>query len=445
MNLTCIFHELCCPANYEPIIRKKYAKLIHDVAFADYAHGTQNVEEIAEKLAAEVRSKTYMPGFVSPKKIFFLAGGRRRKRNVYPLQAKDLIIFTLLEQLLLRCLNPQDFANVYSNILGKNFLHAVRQLGKTFKANTKDGKIDLYIMNSDISKFYDSVPVDQKSILWDQLKSLYESHTNREHIPYVSMLIEFGVHPFIAKDHSGSFYQNIIGLPTGSPLAGVLSDIYLKPLDQFFTQIPNSCYVRYVDDVIFIHPQAETILDCAKKAQTILEGMRLNFNLTKTQYFYLTRCGRRSPVKGFQGRDFIDFLECRIHANGVISASNKNVRKLLRNIRRRLAATLRLMNPVNEPTWRDKLPVLIKTVNASLSPRNPLHLEVVDTILKKSDDRQQMRFLDRQILLLLGQHALGKKGVKILRTLSFRQILAYGPVFSFSRYKNGKKNELPFE
>lgn len=443
-NEKCLFQELCCAENYLPIIERKYSKLIHDLDFAAFANNCSSPREIAEKIASEVAEKVYMPKSVVPKQIFFLAGGKKRRRYVYPLKGKDLVIFILLEKLLLRCLNPTDYCHVYSNFLGKNFLHAVHDLAKAFKANAKDNKLDLYLVNGDITKFYDTIPLDQHSHLWDQLNELCVNNTSSEHLPYLTKIIQSSVHPYISRESGNHYFQNIIGIPTGSPLCRLLSNIYLKPFDDHFSKIDGGNYLRYVDDFVFLHSNPKTVLEAFADAEKVLSGLHLKINADKTYFFYLTRCGRASPIKGFTGRDNIDFLACRIHANGVISASNRNLRNLFKAVRRRMASTMRLIQTQgNLAGWQEKLPYLVQTVNAVLNPKHPLSAEVVQTILKKNQDIRQMKFIDRQILLLLAQQATGIKGVKAFRTLPMKEILKRGPVFSLARYK-WKSHEYSF-
>ena len=81
-----------------------------------------------------------------------------------------------------------------------------------------------------------------------------------------------------------SFYKQTSGLPMGSPLSPVLACLYLETLESgpFEYIIPrNSHYFRYIDDVLFLHPQNVNIPNLVKSLSSVEPSINFTF---ETEY-----------------------------------------------------------------------------------------------------------------------------------------------------------------
>lgn len=77
------------------------------------------------------------------------------------------------------------------------------------------------------------------------------------------------------------------GIPQGSPLSGMLSNIYMMNFDKLCSVMMNNlngCYFRYCDDMIFIFDNSnDNTLDAVLKIFFEIEKMNLKINHKKTQ------------------------------------------------------------------------------------------------------------------------------------------------------------------
>ena len=70
------------------------------------------------------------------------------------------------------------------------------------------------------------------------------------------------------------------GIPMGSPLSGALACIFLKTLEcgAFKSIIPkNSVYLRYIDDVLLIHPRRTEIPNLTLQLNKIEPTIQFTF------------------------------------------------------------------------------------------------------------------------------------------------------------------------
>ena len=109
----------------------------------------------------------------------------------------------------------------------------ISQLGDVLTTN-----FPMYVVKSDISKFYESIDRARllKEIDHDQLLSL----SSKSHIKCI--LSEF--------DQLSGMQ---VGIPRGVGVSAYLSELYMRSIDQRIAQIPGlTYYARYVDDIIAI-------------------------------------------------------------------------------------------------------------------------------------------------------------------------------------------------
>ena len=80
----------------------------------------------------------------------------------------------------------------------------------------------------------------------------------------------------------GTAYTQQRGLPMGSPLSGVLACLFLESLEKgpFKPIIPrNSIYLRYIDDVLLIHPRRTKIPDLVNELNRIEPSIQFTYEL----------------------------------------------------------------------------------------------------------------------------------------------------------------------
>ncbi|GLQ31952.1 hypothetical protein GCM10007876_24310 [Litoribrevibacter albus] len=75
------------------------------------------------------------------------------------------------------------------------------------------------------------------------------------------------------------------GIPQGSPLSALLSNIYMLEFDKWAKEVINLCsghYYRYCDDILFIVPE-EVSKEIESRASLRIQDLRLSINPDKTE------------------------------------------------------------------------------------------------------------------------------------------------------------------
>lgn len=114
-------------------------------------------------------------------------------------------------------------------------------------------------------------------------------------------------------------HQEPYGIPQGSPISGVLANVYMLDVDQMINSAARELggmYIRYSDDFMIILPDT-TEIDAGKELGRIAEMMkqapRLTLEPSKTQYFHfengvLTNCGKEIHEEADDSSRTINFL-----------------------------------------------------------------------------------------------------------------------------------------
>ena len=109
------------------------------------------------------------------------------------------------------------------------------------------------------------------------------------------------------------------GIPQGSPISGILANVYMLDVDKQINDAVNELggmYIRYSDDFMIILPDAPEI-DAAKElkriADMVKQAPRLTLEPSKTQYFHfengvLNNCGKFFHENADDSSRTINFL-----------------------------------------------------------------------------------------------------------------------------------------
>lgn len=109
------------------------------------------------------------------------------------------------------------------------------------------------------------------------------------------------------------------GIPQGSPISGILANVYMLDVDKQINDAVNELggmYIRYSDDFMIILPDAPEV-DAAKElkriADMVKQAPRLTLEPSKTQYFHfengvLTNCGKIFHENADDSSRTINFL-----------------------------------------------------------------------------------------------------------------------------------------
>jgi len=144
-----------------------------------------------------------------------------------------------------------------------------------------------YVLDADISSFFDAVPWDR---LFAKLRALFP------HEPLVP-IVEAWVRAPVRFD--GRLFERDRGLPQGAVISPMLANLYLDELDE---ELLGKDYrlVRYADDFLILCKDLEQARAAREDARRAVEALGLELNLDKT------------TIASFeQGFSYLGYLFCR--------------------------------------------------------------------------------------------------------------------------------------
>lgn len=214
-----------------------------------------------EAINASIANGTYIP---SPAKRIYIQNGDKQ-RPIDLLTGRDRILQRMVSQIL-SIQFDETFSNSSHGFRPKRGRQtAARQILDLFEQGNR------YVLQLDISKYFQNVNRDM-------LMNLVEKRTD-----------DPALLQFIRRSISAGYYENDQlhcpekGIPQGSPISPILSNIYLNELDQELDSrgIP---FVRYADDAAIItstYEQAEVVFRYLQKWLPEKLGLPLSVEKTK--------------------------------------------------------------------------------------------------------------------------------------------------------------------
>lgn len=180
----------------------------------------------------------------------------------------------------------------------------VRAIGRV--RHILDVEMKKWLVTCDIDDFFDNIPHEK----------LFRLFQNKFNDPHLTRLIRLWVK--MGKISKGySWKDNIEGIPQGSILSPLLSNMYLHQFDVFMSKT-KAGYVRYADDFIILCDSRSDAQKTLNSASVFLENI-LHLKLNKEKYI-------RHASKGFE------FLGISIFPNK-ISISPKKFEKIKSKIK----------------------------------------------------------------------------------------------------------------
>lgn len=161
---------------------------------------------------------------------------------------------------------------------------------------------------------------------------------------------------YYAKIHDSGLIQTNAnycrqrGIPQGTPISGLLSNIYLLDFDRDVLSLVNSIgglYRRYCDDVVVVCPadQAEQV---ASKTQELIRKVQLEIQPDKTDVIYfrstergLVSCKEREGISTRKPMQYLGFEFDGRHSYLRPSTIARFLRKMVRHIDRQVAIRTR--------------------------------------------------------------------------------------------------------
>ena len=186
-----------------------------------------------------------------------------KKRLVMALNFRDRVVQWAIYRQLNPLLDNQFYYHSYGCRVGKGTTRAADRV--QYWMRMADRKpVDWYYLKLDISKYFYRVDhevllkilgekfPDEPQLLW-----LMTTIINCDHTP-------FGLPPGVGVDDippSERLFE--VGMPIGNLTSQLLANVCLDQLDQYIKhELRIHCYVRYMDDMVLIHPDKMLLNDC---------------------------------------------------------------------------------------------------------------------------------------------------------------------------------------
>lgn len=369
-------------------------------------------DRVVELLRRAMVDATFRPASAHLARSF-IAGKWREIARLDPL---DLIAHGVVAEVLGERLESFLSPRVYSYRVKRSPWHALRWLGnlaKVHSAKRPDPRTrGIYVLRADIHSYAPSIPLDDDSDLWPQLREVCGLD---EASPHWALLRALVSQELLGLD--GERLSRDKGVLFGAPTSNALMNLYLMPLDAAMVAHRGG-YARFGDDVLFAHSDPKRVQQGRVILERVLAARRLEPSPTKMHVLYWNGAARPSlawPEAKAVAK--VQFLGGCVGFDGTVSMSPAKWKIMLNDVRGRIRRTARLM-PDETPEARAK--VLASVVNEAFDLRSDLGLGHKEMVADLVSDRAQLAQLDYLLALWVAEAASGERGPRAFRRIGYR-------------------------
>jgi hypothetical protein len=360
-------------------------------------------------LAAELRAGRYAPAPATVHRVRL-----DKERDLFRFRAADFVVHSVFAELLAEAIEPTLSPCLYSYRAGRSSFEAVRALAGYARAHRR-ARPDprgrgLHLLHCDVKSYGDSIPLGARSALWSDLHAALGAD------PLIAALVR----PALRLDDDAAATP-LVGLATGSPIATVVTNLYLAPLDRALDAVPGAFYARYGDDLVFVHPDAAVVADAEARLGAVLATRGLSANADKRQRCFWNGAGRSAPEA--PGATHVTFLGCRVGFDGTVGLTRAKLRAVLLDLRARVRRAARLAAEL-APGARSA--VVCAALAGALDPRSPAATPYAPWLRGIVNDRRQLAALDHELGRAVATALTGRGGVRAFRDLPPRTLRALG-------------------
>lgn len=377
---------------------------------------------------ARLLAEAVATGAYRPKPAMVARVQLDKERELYRFTAADFVVHTLFAELLGTALEPRLSPRLYSYRAGRSSFVAVRALAAYVRAHRAAQpdpfRRGLHLLHCDVQSYGESVPLGERSRLWPELSELVGDH------PLVRALVRPEV-----RNSDGAVAVPLVGLPTGSPIATVVTNLYLGAADRVLDAIPGSFYARYGDDLLFIHPDADQVAQAERRLEEVLAQRGLRANPSKRQRRFWNGAGRSEASGEVAGTTHITFLGTRIAFDGTVGLPPAKLRLLLVDLRarvRRAAIAAAHLIADDRPT------TVCAAIRTALDPRSPCATAYAPWLRSIVTDRRQLRAIDHELAQAIATALTGRSGPRAFRSLPPARLRQLG-LPSLVAARNGRR------
>lgn len=270
------------------------------------------------KAVVEVSKLNYRPGLYT--QAFIPKSDGSYRELTIPDQT-DLLLQRELAGLLYQKLGDQLLVQSYAYRKGQGTVQAIKQIQKWRKQFP-----DKVIIRCDIDRFFDTISLP---LLLIKLEQYIVD-------PFIMHLVELWVKSGVLTSQN-DYLPNEEGIPQGSPLSPVLSNLFLHELDLMIKEKITPFFIRYADDICLIIDEDKSPISII---QMLTDFLNHNLRLKLNNEFFI---GKPGDTFTFLGIEFLPGLQLGIaddkfykieeKINQVLKLESHNHEKLLQKIK----------------------------------------------------------------------------------------------------------------
>ena len=392
-----------------------------------------NGPEELDKLHKELVNRKFAFSPAKPLKIF--RSGKERTVFIWPWRERvvDLMLYQQLNQRLDRCFSRSVYAfrwHGYGLDLCQN--RVARFIGRY----RKDA---IYVVKRDVANCFPSLP---HALLKEAVAAVIAPGDYLEQL----LLDHIGFSYFL---EDGELITADAGVPFGAPTACLLANLALTPFDQALAELPESCYTRYADDMLFLAADRKTAGRASEIFDAVFARLGLGSKEAAAVNGILAKIPAADPAESFTVLPGLKHLGIYFQAGGTVSLALDKQRKICRLFRRSFLRCRRRLKKIADAKKRA---ALLCNAARDMLEKTQSQVAVIDYYLKHVTDTRQLQLLDRWLAEEVLASALDtghKKGnfakisFKELRAMGLpslvhrRRLLLHGHIDnSFLRWKN---------
>jgi hypothetical protein len=349
----------------------------------------------------------------------------------------DHVVGSVLYRLLTHNARSYGMPGVYSYLPGLTNATAMRALAAFVREHRRRVGATgppVYVLQSDFDHYGDGLPVGPDAALWPIVREVAAlGSPNGDLSENAWNLITALIRP-VVQDADGAQFTRLSGVPMGTPIVPVLSNLAVLPMDRAVVEISGIFYARYNDDFLVAHPDLAVMHEADARIDSMLYGLGVRRKQAKERRTALSATGMPSAVDpAYRGGNRIDCLGLSVSHAGAITVGPHRLRRFMGRFTGRIdgaAAAVRPL-PVIERAHH-----LVAATNVMLDAASPFAVPGLSALLDTTTDRGVLKDLDFRIARKIVQAATGRRGVTGFRLLPPRVLHAEMGLVSLVRVKN---------
>lgn len=258
---------------------------IDGIGFATIEKGSGGIDGFLEKLQDDLLAGTYHPQPV--RRVNIPKEGK--PGQVRPLgipTIRDRVAMTAAKMVLEPIMEARFLDCSYGFRPGRSALDALDAVRDAAETG------NLYVLDADVEKFFDTVNHEKMLLLLDQ--HVWDPRMRK----VVRKWLQAGL------VYNGKREATERGTPQGGPLSPLLANLYMHYFDRLWRREGRTLgqLTRYADDFVVLCPNAELAAKALEKVREILGRLDLRLNESKTRVVELGAKGQGFDFLGYAHR-----------------------------------------------------------------------------------------------------------------------------------------------